>query len=304
MRLSHTVQYYALVAFARLLCLVPRRAALALGSALGRLGWSLGIRRKLVLANIALARPDASPAELRRIGARAASNFGRTASEFIRYGIKDRDAIDELVHIDGLELLRNALAAGKGAIVLTGHHGAWAIYFAAVAMKGIPLSLLVGKQHNPKVDAFILKIPGDRVEFISKGRSAVKKILANLTAGRAVVMVADQHAGKAGAQVPFFGKPTSTLALPGSFAVKYDAPVFLMTGHRRDDGNHDVAIKALDVPLRDTPEAQKIEVLRRYNEELGAIVAARPEQYFWYHRRWRDRDGAPPQSATNDTERS
>ncbi|EDY84396.1 Bacterial lipid A biosynthesis acyltransferase superfamily [Verrucomicrobiia bacterium DG1235] len=288
MRLSHTIEYCALIGFSKFLCVIPRKWAFGIGSAIGAVGWTLGIRKELVLSNIANARPDADDAELNRIGKQAARNFGRTITEFIRYGIKDRDALFDLIKIENIDIAKNALAQGKGAIILTGHYGAWALYFAAIAMRDLPLSLLVGKQHNEKIDAFIHKIPGDRVEFISKGRTAIRVILDKLKLGRAVVMVADQHAGKGGLVVPFLGKNASTLPLPGSFAVKYDAPVFIMTGQREADGSHTVTIKELEVPQQATPDQQKIEVVRRYNEELGKIIAARPEQYFWYHRRWRE----------------
>lgn len=288
MRLSHKIEYYALVSVSRLLCIIPKRCAFAIGSAVGSLGWALGIRKDLVLSNIANARPLADANELNRIGKQAARNFGRTVTEFIRYGIKDRDEVQDRVRLEGIEELENTLKTGDGAIILTGHYGSWAIYFAALSMAGIPLSLLVGKQHNEKVDKFIHKIPGDRVEFIPKGRTAIKVILEKLKQGRAVVMVADQHAGKGGLIVPFLGKNASTLPLPGSIGVKYNVPVFMMSGHRQEDGSHSVKIIALEKPESDTAEKQKIEIVSRYNIELGKIIAEKPEHYFWYHRRWRE----------------
>lgn len=290
MRLSHNTEYFLLVGFARFLCVIPRRLAFAIGSALGSFAWAIGIRKDLILANIARARPEADQATLEKIGRQAAKNFGRTVTEFVRYGIKDRDLLPDVVKIEGVDELRETLSKGKGAIVLTGHHGAWAIYFAAIAFADIPLSLLVGKQHNQKVDDFILKIPGDRVEFISKGRAAVKKILTKLNEGRAVVMVADQHAGSHGVVIPFLGEEASTLPLPGSFAIKYNAPVFIMSGQRNEDGSHLVKISQLEIPEMESDEERKKEVLRRYNIEMGKIIAACPEQYFWYHRRWREED--------------
>lgn len=293
MRLSHKIQYFTLVCLARFICVIPRIWALNLGACVGWFGWAIGMRRKLALSNIANARPEASEAELKKIGKQAAKNFGRTTAEFIRFGIKDRDDLLEVVKIKNLELLNDGLAKGNGAILLTGHFGAWAIYFATIAMRDVPLSLLVGKQHNEKVDEFIHKIPGDRVEFITKGRTAIKVILEKLRAGRAVVMVADQHAGAGGVVVPFLGKNASTLPLPGSFSVKYKVPVFMMSGHREDNGTHTVTISELPLSESGSTEQQKIAVLKTYNEELGKVIAERPEQYFWYHRRWREESETP-----------
>ncbi len=293
MRLSHKIQYFALLCLARFICAIPRSWALNLGAAVGWFGWTIRMRRELALSNIAQARPDASPEELKRIGKQAAKNFGRTIAEFIRYGIKDRDLLPEVVRIKNLDLVKTALEKGNGAILLTGHFGAWAIYFATIAMHDVPLSLLVGKQHNSKVDEFIHKIPGDRVEFISKGRTAIKVILEKLKAGRAVVMVADQHAGAGGLVVPFLGKNASTLPLPGSISVKYDVPVFMMSGLREADGTHTVSISELPVPACESANEQKVAVAKTYNDELGKTVAKSPEQYFWYHRRWREESETP-----------
>lgn len=292
MRLSHTLQYFGLICFARIICFLPRGWAFGIGSAIGSFGWAVGMRNKLVLSNISHAKPDATQDELEQIGKQAAKNFGRTITEFVRYGIKERDLLRETIKIQDLDLVREALAKGNGAILLTGHHGAWALYFAAIAMDGVPLSLLVGKQHNPKVDTFIHKIPGDRVELISKGRTAIKAILEKLRAGRAVVMVADQHAGPGGLVIPFLGKNASTLPLPGSIAAKYDVPVFIMSGHRNPDGTHQVEIAPIIVPESEAPDQKKTSIMLAYNKALGEIVANRPEQYFWYHRRWREEDEA------------
>ncbi|MBK1879544.1 lysophospholipid acyltransferase family protein [Pelagicoccus mobilis] len=293
MSLSHRLEYWTLIAVARFLCIIPRQWAFQIGHGIGRLAWALGIRKKLVLSNIAQARPDADEAELNRIGRAAASNFGRTTSEFIRYGIKDRDIVSGIVKIEGLEELRETLSQGKGALLLSGHFSSWVIHFAAISLADIPLSLLIGRQHNQKVDEFISKIPGDRVEMINKGRAAVRSILAKLNEGRAIVFASDQHAGKGGLILPFLGKNASTLPLPGSISAKHDVPVFTMFGHRNEDGTHLVKIEPMPLPGGMTKEEHKVEVMRRYNIKLGEIVSEHPEHYFWYHRRWREESETP-----------
>jgi hypothetical protein len=191
MKLRHHLEYGAVVALAASLRALPRGAALAAGAALGQLGWWLRIRRSVVLANLAQALPAKTDGERRRIAARAARNFGRTVAEFVRFAGSDRRRVGELVHLEGVAELRAALASGTGAIVVTAHLGAWALYVTALAAAGIPSALLVGRQHNPKVQRFILGIPGDAVEFVPKSKGAPRDVLRCLREGRAVVMVAD-----------------------------------------------------------------------------------------------------------------
>ncbi|OYV88659.1 MAG: hypothetical protein B7Z68_13080 [Acidobacteria bacterium 21-70-11] len=293
MRARHHLEYTGLAALAAVLRALPRGAALAAGAALGELGWLLRIRRAVVEANLAQALPFAAPRERRRIGARAARNFGRTVAEFVRFAGADRSRVDEVVTLEGAEALRAAAAAG-GAIVVTAHLGSWALYVTAVAAAGIPSALLVGRQHNPKVQRFILAIPGSAVRLVAKSKAAPREILHSLKEGRAVVMVADHRAGRGGIPAPFLGRVGSTLPLPGAIAARHRTPLFVMAGRRIDGGRHRVTITPLPFPSAGSEDELRVAIATACNDALGRAIAACPEQYFWYHRRWL---GAPPAAA-------
>jgi KDO2-lipid IV(A) lauroyltransferase len=240
-----------------------------------------------VLSNLAQAFPGSTARERRRIASRSARNFGRTVAEFVRFAGSDRDRVGELVRLEGVDALRDALAGG-GAIVVTAHVGAWALYVTALAAAGVPSALLVGRQHNPKVQRFILGIPGDAVHFVPKSKGAPRDIMRCLRDGRAVVMVADHNAGRRGDFAPFLGKVASTLPLPGAIAARHRTPIFLVAGRRVSPGGHRVEITRLVLPHGDDEERLRHEITVACNEALGKIILACPEQYFWYHRRWRD----------------
>jgi KDO2-lipid IV(A) lauroyltransferase len=295
--LQHWVEYGALVATATLLRALPRRLALLTGSAIGWLGWTLRVRRSVVLANVAQALPEMSRRDRLRLAARAARNFGRTVTEFLRFSGRDRRQLVERITIRGLSELEAALAEGRGAIVVTGHLGAWALYVALLGLKGVPTALLVGRQRNPRVDALILSIPGEHVTFVSHGRRAPRELLQNLSAGKAMVMVADQHGGPRGTVAPFFGRPTSTLSLPAALVIRQDLPLFTMVGHRIGGGRHEVSFSRLDVPPDDGrgEEARRLQITTLCNQAIADAVLEHPDQYFWYHRRFRTPgDGREP----------
>lgn len=287
--MRNRIEYIAVVLVAAVLKVVPRRVALAMGAALGQVGWWTGIRRRKTLENLALALPDASPGELRRVAARAARNFGRTVCEFLRFAGAERERVLELVEVEGLEDLGAALEEGHGAVVVTGHLGAWALYVAALGAAGVPAALLVGVQSNPLVDQLILGIPGDAIQFISKAKTAPREILLALRASKAVVMVADHYSSDQRVYVPFLGKNAYTLPLPGALVAKHGTPLFCMTGHRRADGRHALRIARLEVPELECKETLRVEVATLCNAGLGAAVREHPDQYFWYHDRWKVR---------------
>ncbi len=287
--LQHSLEYGALVATAFVLRAMPRRVALVVGAGVGWLGWTLRVRRQIVLANVAQALPDMPQRERVRLAARAARNLGRTVTEFLRFAGRNRRRTRELVTIRGLEELETSLAGGRGAIVVTGHLGAWGLYVAALSLTGVPTALLVGRQRNPKVDALILSLPGEHVTLISHGKRAPRELLQNLAVGRAMVLVADQHGGPQGTVAPFFGRETSTLSLPSALVARQDLPLFAMAGHRIDGGRHELTLRRLVVPPDDghSEDARQRQITMLCNRAIAADVLEHPDQYFWYHRRFR-----------------
>ncbi len=295
MRLRYHLEYASVVALAALLRALPRGAALGAGATLGQIGWWLRLRRALVHANLAQAFPKASRGQRSRIAANAARNFGRTVAEFVRFAGRDRQRVGQLVRLEGADELRSALAAGGGAIVVTAHLGAWALYVTALAAAGIPSALLVGRQHNPKVQRFILGIPGEAVHFVPKSKGAPREILRCLREGRAVVMVADHRAGRHGEIAPFLGRAASTLPLPGAISARHGTPIFLMAGHRILRGRHLATFSRLALPTEGGEDERRHAITVACNNALGRAILACPEQYFWYHRRWH---GQPPPELT------
>lgn len=287
--MRNVLERLALAAFALPVRLLPRRVALALGAAVGHLGWATGLRRRRVLANLRQALPEATPAERRALARAAAANMGRTVTEFLRFSGGDRHRLAELVELDGEEALCEELTAGRGALVVTAHLGSWALYVTALAAAGIPSALLVGRQRNPYVDRMILDIPGDAVRFISSGDSAPRRILESLGAGEAVVMVADHYISSEMVWAPFLGRSASTLPLPGALLARRPLALYLLAGRRVADGRHRVRVRRLEPPAGLAGDDLRLAVAELINRELGAEILACPEQYFWYHDRWKRR---------------
>jgi len=289
-RSRHALELAALRAFGAVFHAVPRSAALTLGGWFGRLAWLLGVRRKRVLNNLAVVFPELELNERKRLGRESAQNFGRTVAEFLRFPGGDRAAVGKLVEIHGLAPLLRLRETGQGAILVTAHLGAWALYVAALASAGLKPALLVGKQTNAGVDRLILDLPGEAVTFISKSRAAPRRMLRALRQGRVVVMVADHYSSDQKIRVDFLGRPAYTLPLPGALVEKHGLAFFRMTGRRCEGGRHVVDIDPIALHKRNDRDAMRLHIARRMNAALGEAIRRCPEQYFWYHHRWKHRD--------------
>ena len=91
-------------------------------------------------------------------------------------------------------------------------------------------------------------------------------------------------ANSSGINIPFMGHPARTATSAADLAIRTHAVVIPYFGIRGKDGlSFDIHVEAPITP--DTPEAMMAEMTRR----LEARVEAHPEQWFWVHRRWKQR---------------
>lgn len=289
-RARHALEVGALRAISMALHVLPRRTALGLGGLIGRVAWMIRVRRGLILDNLAIAFPDLAEDERKRLGRASTENFGRTVAEFLRFPGGDRDRVGDIVEFRGLGRLHQLRDEGQSAALVTGHLGAWALYVAALADAGLEPALLVGKQTNPGVDRLILELPGDAVTFISKGRTAPRHMLQAIRAGRVMVMVADHYSSDQKLRVDFLGRPAYTLPLPGALVEKHGLSLFRMAGRRVAGGRHVVDIDPIPLESREDRDAMRVHVAQQMNEALGEAIRHCPEQYYWFHDRWKHRE--------------
>ncbi len=283
----------------RLVCLLPHRAALAVGRLLGRIAHRFaGSRLAVVRRNIELCFPDLSPAER---DALAFDHFRALGTMVIEMGIA-RWASDKhllsIATLEGVEHVHKAQAEGKGVILLCAH-------FTTLEMMGRELSLRI-----PPFDAVYRR---NRSEFMTelqrtgRERSAdstiekrdIKKMVRSLRKQRAVWYAPDQSYNRKGSEViPFFGVPamhttaTSTLARLGNAAV---IPFFT---RRLEDSTYELTLLPA---LEDFPSEDPVADTKRYIALLERHIRTCPEQYFWVHRKFKDLpDGYPDYYADLD----
>ena len=273
--------------------------ARATGERLGDGVRGLGLRRRVALENLALAFPQWSVAEREGVLREHYRELGRVVAEYAHLDRLARAPLGEVfVETAGIEVLEPL--RGRGAILLSGHFSNFELMGAMVA-RWNPVDFLVKPLSNAGVERFIA---GRRAEAgvgcisTSDGTRGVYQALA---AGRWVAILADQDAGRRGLSVPFFGRPASTAAGPARLSLKTGAPIVMGFAVRRPDGRFDLQVESpLELAEPETPDA----VLRLTAQHVAVLetrVRARPELWFWLHRRWKTR--APtswPESGTVD----
>jgi KDO2-lipid IV(A) lauroyltransferase len=268
--------------------------AVRLGGTLG--GWMHDVwkRRRLIACdNLSRALPHLPPHECERIARLSFVNLGRSMVEFILLPKTTPRLALQLMRYDGYHYLEDALAQGKGAIVVTGHFGSWEFCGAGFAYRGNPTSFVVGKQKNLGVNALMNQARAAAGLGLIELEEAARGMLRALHQNQIVCLLADQDAGREGIFVPFLGRPASTTRGPALFAIKSGAPLVPCFTVRTSPIEHMVYITE---PIYGDPnaprDAEEPRVMTEFNRRLGQYALAYPEQYYWMHRRFKTK---PPE---------
>lgn len=286
-RARHRIEYAAFrVVLAGSGMLSDARAA-ALGAALGRLGYPIGIRRAVVLHNLRIAFPGADAAWIERTARASYEHLGRETMMMLRLATMSRADLIERTRTVNEDAAAEAVARGRGIVVVAGHLGNWEIGAAMMAARGYPVDVIAKRAANPLFYDKVLTARERLGVGVIDFQRATRQALHALRAGRAVAFAADQHAGRAGLRVPFFGRLASTYRGPALMALRTDAAMFLSIPLRLADGTYEITLEPIPVERSGDMEADVLRLTTTYTRRLEAAVRSHPEQYVWQHRRWR-----------------
>jgi KDO2-lipid IV(A) lauroyltransferase len=294
---AHRTQYAAVRGLVRALRAVPLPWARRLGSWLGVLVYSsLGIRRRVVVRQIAAAFPHLDRAGVRRVARGAYAHFGGMLVETALLPSLGRDGILDLVESEeGLDRVEAAFAAGRGVVLITGHLGNWELAGAYLGARGMPLEVIVRRMRNPYFDAYLNDTRTRAGMHVVYDADAVRHLPRAFRQGRGVAFVADQGVrGLASTFVPFFGRPAKTPRGPAVFALRFGLPAFFVAVVRQPSGRYRCVATPVAVPDTGDRDADVDATVAGFTRILEDWVRRHPDQYFWHHRRWRRQPADTP----------
>jgi len=293
-------EYAGAAVFVALVRMLPLVAAVRLARFLGAVAFDvLGYRRGLAVANLerhlGAAGPAGTPASeaggrstWRAIGRDSVAGFAAGLAEFARLPLMDRAYVESHVVIEGREHLDEALAKGRGAVLVTGHFGSWEVTGCALARLGYPIGFLVGVQRNRLIQAMmndIRRTCGIAVKEPRDLLSAVKSLRAN----RFLAMLADQDAGRRGVFVEFLGELASTPQGPARLAILAGSPIIPGFTIAAGPGRHRIVLEGPIYPP-EKPDGDAIrDLTQAYTRVIEAYVRRYPASWLWTHRRWKTR---------------
>ena len=281
--LSDRGQNMAVVALLTLLRALPYRWRVPLG------GWAMRALvapfagyDKRVRTHLALVWPDLPAARVTAITRAVCDNAGRTLAELYSPAKFKALVANAPILGSGMGPILEAQASGRAVIFVSGHFGNHDIARAVLAGRGKPVAALYRPQENPYFDRhFSATIRAISAPLFARGRRGLVELVTHLKSGGMLGMLIDQHF-HTGAVLDFMGRKARTSLSAAELALKYNCLLVPVYGIRQADGLHfDLLIEA---PI---PHTDPVTMTQALNDSLAAQVRARPEQWFWVHRRWR-----------------
>ena len=272
--------------------------AAQVGAALGSLGHTLRIKRDVAERNLRIAFPHESAARIEGIARASYEHLGRETMMMLRLATMSREEVIARTRTVNEDAVKEAIDRGRGIVVVAGHLGNWEIGAAMMAARGYAVDVIAKRTANPLFYERVLSARERLGVRVIDFQRATRQALQSLRAGRSVVFAADQHAGRSGLWVPFFGRPASTYRGPALMALRTGAALFLSIPVRLPDGMYETTFEPIPVERTGDMEVDVLRLTEEYTRRLESAVRAYPEQYVWQHRRWRTPPRPQPSGGT------
>ncbi|MDT8989598.1 lipid A biosynthesis acyltransferase [Curvibacter sp. APW13] len=270
----------------RLAARLPLPVVRALGAALG---WFLyaavASRRRVVQTNLALCFPQWTPEHRRSVVRRVFVLFGQSWLDRAWLWHAPAATVRARLQIVGAF---DALTGQTPTVLFAPHFmGLDAAWTALTQQLQRRFATIYSPQLNPAADAWIYQ---GRQRFGAPEMVArlagVKPIVQAVRAGEPLYLLPDMNFDPSESLfVPFFGEPAATVPSLARFAKLGRAQVVPVVTTLTPAG-YEVRILP---PWSDFPSDNLEADTRRMNRELEAYIERDPAQYYWVHKRFKDR---------------
>lgn len=268
----------------------PRRSILrSLAALIYRFDFS---HKHIAKVNLDLAYGDTMPLkEKQRIIRKTYENLLFNLADFVENQTISKEALLSKVTFIDEHHLAASQKEGRPIILITAHYGSW---------ETLPLSLAA--RYNLSIDVVGRPLPSrvmddilrrNREQFnirVIDKTGAMRPMINTLKSGRILGLLVDQNVGK-GPIVDFFGREASHVPTVAQLAFKFDAiviPVFLTSAE--DHSSHRVRFyPPIEITRTDNIEDDIIRHVQAQASITEKIVREFPEQWFWLHKRWKNR---------------
>jgi len=256
--------------------------------------------RRIARINLRIAFPSIGDAEADRIIRSCYRQMGTSAAEFVHLPKMDAAYIREHFRIEGEEHIRESLEGrNQPAMAMTGHFGNWELLSHVLGARTKPVAFIVRPLKSEILDRFVTErrecVGNTVIRKADSAKEVMKVLRKRILVGILIDQNVDRHKG---ILVDFFTRKAYTTFGIARLALAMNAaihPAFIF----RDPARKFHHVLRFGPPIAIDPAAPREEevarVTRRCNEELEKAIREAPDQWMWFHRRWKTRPVGEPE---------
>ncbi len=276
--------------------MLPARAACLLGSVCGAFLYFFDGKHRLeVYQNLKSAFGSSiGNQQIQRWTRKFFINLGLGVVEFLRMPKINPDFVHKFVTVENREIVDQALARGKGLIMMTVHSGNWELPSPAIRLFGYPCSVIYKEQG--RMHAFNKLIYQYRqkaytacggIHMFERGVGA-RQLTEALRRNEIIGMVVDQG-GKEGEPVSFFGKQTRFSAGGVRLALATGAAICIGVIRRENGINHRLILepRIIECPLTGDKKNDVRRGLAAIAAGFERLISEKPYEYMWMYKVWK-----------------
>ena len=265
----------------RIWSLLPLRFLQMLGAMIGSIHhWTNSRAAQVTEVNLELCGLNK---DLRR---QSLQETGKTMMETPAVWLGARGRIDAwLGEVHKESLLREAVLADQGLLILLPHLGNWEMFNVFFRRYG-KMTALYQPPRSPALNEIMRNVrEGHGNEMVPTDRRGIRRLYRVLKGGGTVVILPDQ-VPVTGRFIPFFGTAALTDELAVRLLKKTGAKMLMLAFLRRFDGKFDVYVSEADEILY---QGDPVSAMTALNSMVESAIALGPTQYQWEYKRFRER---------------
>jgi KDO2-lipid IV(A) lauroyltransferase len=270
---------------------LPRWLAMLLGSMVGLAAWHILPREQYrALRHLGLVFADGlTPAQRQTIGRAFFVNSGKNLTDLIRFRKHYASEIRQLVTVEGLEHFDDAYRRGKGVIGVTGHIGNFELLAVHIAAMGYQVAVIGREMYDQRLNQMLVE-NRQALGLTNIATTDSPRVLIQwLKQGKALGVLIDNDSVRVRSMhVPAFGRLSNTPVGQTIIALRLGTALVPMACVRTEDDRYKIVIKpGVAIEPGVAEEQQVYQVTLKCTKELEDIIREYPEQWAWFHNRWR-----------------
>jgi len=270
---------------------IPQKHVARAGRLLGMFVYMVDLRhRRITRRNLQFAHPEWSRESIQKLSRRVFQNIGITFLEICQMTYFSKEDILRKVRIKGEENLLNAIKSPKGVIMISAHLGNWEMASLVISCYLQKPLVLVARQIQSKtLDDWIHRIRGRFGNIVLDKKRALPKMARTLRNGKALGLLIDQGTRLSeGVEVSFFDRTVTATPAVALLARRYDSLVLPTFCIREADAGLTLVVEPpLTLKRTEDLRADLKANTQIMTSAIEKAVRAYPEQWFWFHKRWK-----------------